>query len=269
MNTPRTLAIALAASLVAPLGAVAQTDQAGELASVATWEVEPSQFGTFLSIAAKVVQAANQAQLGQAYSWSMWHNFYTITLVGPFNRKELDDPNDWMKQFTGTPGEATLMEAFQEMERTGVQIRNSVNEIHQGVPAWTYEPAGMGQPPLAWVHVMEFWLKSGQQNEQAWNTLMGDFKTFFNDVSYPYPIWGNRVRYGDQRAIFVTAYDDPGAYHGDKGVQALAAKHNVADRWQSLIERVAQLTVRARDSYHEYLPQASYLGPAAPTGGQP
>lgn len=269
MRPHHTIALALAASLLVPVSASAQMDQAGDLSSVTTWDVEPSHFADFLSIAAKVVQAANQAKLGEAYSWSMWHNFYSVTIVGPFNRKELDDPNDWMNQFTGTPGQATLMEAFQEMESKGVQVRNAVNEIHQQVPAWDYQPAGMEQPPLAFVHVMEFWLKSGQQNEQAWNTLIGDFGTFFKDVGYPYPIWGSRVRYGEQRVVFVTAYDDPGAYFGANSMAALAGKHAAADRWEGLIARVAELTTRIRATDHAFLPMGSYMGPAAATGGQP
>jgi hypothetical protein len=268
MRSRTTIGLAVAGVLAMSWStqAQAQEPQLGELASVTTWQVEPAHLGTFLSVAAKVAQAAREAKLGEDYTWTMWQDAYTITIVGSFNRAELDDPQIWMKQFQGTPGEATLMEAFQEME--GMQIQRSINEIHQGRPDWTYEPEGMGEPQLAMVHVNEFWLKTGAEVEQKWNALIGDFMAFFKDVGYPYPIWGNMVRYGDQRVLFVTAYDDAGAYHGANSVEALAEKHMAGERWWGLIQRVGELTSRASDSHAQFLPEQSYMGAAYEGGSQ-
>ncbi|MDH3497155.1 MAG: hypothetical protein OER21_10345 [Gemmatimonadota bacterium] len=261
------LGVTLAAIVAVPRGAPAQEmemPRLGDLAAVSTWEINPADLGTFLTVATKVVQAAKQAKLGADYGWTMWQNFYAVTLVGPFNKAELDDPQVWMKQFMGTPGEATLMQAFQEFESVG--ILKSTMEIHQEMPDWSYMPAGMTQPSVAWVHVHEFWLKSGQANFMKWNALVKDVMAFFKEMGYAYPVWGNMIRYGDARMLFVTGYDNPGEYHGAKSIEAVAEKRGAAARWQQLTARMAELSLRLTDSHHQYRPAQSYEGmpPAQP-----
>jgi hypothetical protein len=269
MRIRLTLSLAVAALVTFPLGALAQEYEEAKpsmLSAVSTWEINPADLGKFMTAAEQVVKAAREAELDREWAWTMWQNAYTITIVGQFNKAELDDPEVWMKQFMGTPGEATLMEAFQEME--GIGIVRATNEIHQDMPAWGYMPEGMGEPPLAWVHVHEFWLKSGQANYQKWNALIGDFMAFFKDVGYAYPVWGSMVRYGDSRTIFVTAYDNPSEYHGAKGVEALAKQHMAGDRWQELLGRLAQLTNRADDAHLQFLPAQSYMGGSQETSSK-
>ncbi len=261
--------LALAAIVALPQGAQAQeptTPELGPLSSVSTWQIDPADFEKFLAVAEKIVKAAKEANLGADYAWTMWQDLYTVAIVGPFNKAELDDPEVWMKQFMGTPGEATLMEAFQEFE--AVSIVRGATEIHQEMPDWSYTPEGMGEPSYAWVHVHEFWLKSGQENLQKWNAVIGDFMTFFKNVGYPYPVWGSRVRYGENRAIFVVAYDDQSEYYGAKSVEALAQEHMAGDRWQELLARLAQLTNRAEDDHYEFLSAQSYVVAYDETGSR-
>lgn len=259
MRTKHILGLVMAAVLAVPQTGRTQEANPPEMAplqSVATWDIDPADVGTFMQAVVKVVQAAREANLAPEYGWSLWQNMYSVTLVSPFNRAELDDPQDWMNQFAGTPGQATLMEAFQEME--GVQFLSTVQEIHQGMPAWSYMPEGMTTPPMAFVRVNEFWTKSGQANDQAWNALIADFVEFFGNIEYPYPIWGSMVRFGENRTTFVTAYDDPGEYFGTNSVEALAERKGMLSEWQELLTRLSQVTRKAEVGDYTYLPDQSY-----------
>jgi hypothetical protein len=260
------LGLALAALLTVPQWSQAQEHEspaAVELASVSYWNIDPADLGTFMDVAAKVVKAAGEANLPAEYGWHMWQDMYTVVIVGQFNKAELDDPEHWMKQFMGTPGEATLMSAFQEMDN--IDWLGGTNEIHQHMPDWTYEPAGW-QPSMAWVRVHEFWVKSGQQNQQKWNALIGEFMAFFKEIDYPYPVWGNMVRYGDSRNLFVTAYDNPANYLGDHSTTALAEKHGKSAKWQDLLGRLSQLTLKGETSDMQFLAAQSYLPGMGETG---
>ena len=251
------LGIGLAALLTPPQLSHAQEYDAPDLSGVSTWDINPADMGTFMAAVEKVVKAAHEADLPAEYGWSMWQDMYSITLVGQFMKAELDDPEHWMKQFMGTPGEATLTAAFQDFEN--VSILGSRSEIQQHMPAWSYMPEGMTTPPMAWVRVHEFWVKSGQENDQKWNALIGDFMAFFKDLEYPYPIWGNMVRYGENRNMFVTAYDNPSDYLGDHSVEAMAEKQGKMGEWEELFVRLGQLTIKGEISDHQFLPAHSYL----------
>jgi len=250
------LGFALAALLTLPQWSQAQETEATQLSTVSYWEIDPADLGAFLDAAEKVVQAAREANLPADYGWTMWQDMYTVVLVGQFNRAELDDPEHWMKQFMGTPGEATLMAVFEGME--SIDWLGMSSEISQYMPDWSYQPEGMSTPPMAWVRVHEFWVKSGVENQQKWNVLIGDFMSFFKEIGYPYPVWGQMVRYGENRNMFVTAYDDPSAYMGDHSVEALAAEHGKAEQWQELLAQLSQLTLKGELSDLQFLPAQSY-----------
>lgn len=258
MKTRFTLALAVAALIAVPRAALAQEmPRLGEMSAVSVWQVDPADMGTFMTVAQKVAQAAKQAKLGRGYGWTMWQTSYSISIIGPFNKAELDDPQIWMKQFMGTPGEATLMQAMQEFE--GVDILGGATEIVQEMPDWGYMPEGMTAPPMAWVHIHEFWLRSGEANFAKWNALIPEFVAFFEAIGYPYPMWSHMVRYGDNRTLFVTAYDNAGEFFGTKSVTALAEKHGMVDRWQQLLTRLNELVLRHRESDAQYLAAQSYV----------
>ncbi|NIN12942.1 MAG: hypothetical protein GTN62_07395 [Gemmatimonadales bacterium] len=258
MKTRLSIILVGAVLVTLPRGALAQDmPRLGELSAASVWHVDPADMETFMTVAQKVAEAAKQAKLGPEYAWTMWQSSYRISIIGPFNKAELDDPEIWMKQFMGTPGEATLMQAMQEFE--GVNILGGVSEIVQEMPDWGYMPEGMTMPPMAWVHIHEFWLKSGQANFAKWNALIPEFVSFFRDIGYPYPMWSHLVRYGDNRTLFVTAYDDMGEFFGPKSVTALAQKHGMADRWMQLLTRLNELVIDHRESDAQFLAAQSYM----------
>jgi hypothetical protein len=269
MKVRTLLGLALAAVLAFPQWSHAQEyeqSESVELANVYTWHIDPADMGTFMSAVEMIAKAARQANLGETYSWHMWQDIYSFTIVTPFVEAELMDPEHWMKQYMGTPGEATLMAAFQEFEK--VDMLGATSEMHQAMPAWSYMPEGMSMPPMAWVRVHEFWVKGGQENDQKWNALIGEFMAFFKDIGYPYPIWGNMVRYGENRNLFVAAYDDPSAYVGANSVEAIAKKHGKAEQWEGLLMRLSQLTLRAESTDLQYMPAQSYMPQMEQTGSR-
>jgi hypothetical protein len=265
MSTRFALGAALAGLLAMPAVLAAQQQQAApaeaRLWTVVTFEVDPADAAKFQGIAEKIVRAAGQASIDDEYGWTFWNNWYTYTLVSRFDRAELDNPELWMKRFEGTPGRATLMEAFQELR--GVTLRGVTEELLEVMPEWGYTPQGYTQPATmpatTRVHVHEFWLKPGVELE--WNALVKDFMTFFGEIGYPYPIEGHRVRFGEGRSVFVTVYTSPGEYFGPNSIESLAQARNAGDRWGQLIGRMSQLVARARDAHHMFVPGMSYMGP--------
>ncbi len=263
MRTRSLVGFALAAAFIVPNQTEAQLPEMpelGPLMAVYTWQIEPADMAKFMAMGEKIAKAAKAAKLGQDYGWTMWQNLYTVSLVGPFNRKELDDPMVWVKQFMDTPGQAGLMEAFQDME--AVDFLGAQAEIMQAMPGWSYTPTGMApmSAPLPMVHINEIWMKSGNANFTKWNTLMADFMAFFKEIGFSYPVYGYTVRYGDARAVFVTAYDNQSEYFGAKSVNALVAKRNLGAKWQGLLTRLGELTLRGEQSHFSYLPSQSYMG---------
>ena len=268
MKARTMLGFALAALLTLPQWSQAQEYEApemGPLSSVSYWDIDPADMGDFMTSVEKVVQAAREANLPAEYGWHMWQDMNTIVIVGEFNKAELDDPEHWMKQFMGTPGEATLMGAFQDMQ--SVDWLGGRNEINQYMPGWSYEPEGW-QPYMAWVRVHEFWVKSGQETQQKWNALIPEFMAFFKEIGYPYPIWGQMVRYGENRNMFVTAYDNPSDYMGDHSAEALAAKHGKSEEWQKLVMQLNQLIRNGEISDLQFLAAQSYLPEMEETGSK-
>lgn len=247
------------AALALPVGQLAaqESTELGPLSAVATWEVKAADLPQFMQVAAKVAEAAKKAGLAAEYGWSMWQRQNKIAIVGQFMRAELDDPEHWMKQFQGTDGEATLMEAFQAME--GMDILNGRNEIVQAMPAWSYRPEGYMPGEPKWVHSFELWPKTGMQVQEDLNAVMGDVVAFWKEIEYPYPVSAAMVRYGEPRFVFVIPYDDPASYHGENSMPNLIAQHMAGEKWQALEQRIVSLMLRSNDSHYQFLPEQSYI----------
>lgn len=259
------LGAALMALLAVPSAAVAQDEEGGsytpgQMWHVVTWTLNPGDVATFRQVAEQVVEAAMQANLAAEYGWGFWNNMYSYTLVSQFEPASFTDPEMWMRQFKGTPGESTLQQAFEKM--ASVQVRSIMEEVLQDVNGWSFEPEGSEEPAEhGFGHVHEFWLKGGV--EQEFDGLIKDFMAFFKEMGYAYPVHGHRVRMGDTgRALFVTMYDTPEAYFGANSIERLVQQHNTTERWGELLERLAQLVTAGEESFMMYQPSMSYWGPA-------
>lgn len=250
------LGVLLTAALAAAPGALAQEeDSEGRVVQVQTWNVEPSDAARFEAAIEKVVEAAGQAGLTRDYGWSFYNELFTYTLVYPVeNMAYFDDPDQWMRQFQGTPGEETLNAAFAEFDYVSSKV--VANEIAEHLTEWTYEPAG-SDGDYGYAHVDEFWVKSGMDDE--FGELVKEFMAFFKEIGYTYPIYGHRVRFGDSgRRVFVTVFDSKEAFYGSRSLDNLIEMKGAGEQWGGLLERFAKVITAAKHSDTEYQPHLSY-----------
>ncbi len=253
------LAVLLAAAV--PAWTLAQEmpepSPGGDLAQIMTFQVAPSDVYAFQTTMAKLVSAASEANLAANYGWHMWTDqLGSFTLVYPVpNMAYFDDEEQWMRQFEGTPGEATLTAAFEAFEPLDAQVTSS--EIAEAVPNWTYEPTTAHEWNHAEVH--EFWLKPGQQNVLKFDALSQEFIGFFKNLEFPYTVIGHRVRMGESRTFFVVAYDNKPAFYGQNTVENLAQQKGMQEQWGELLGRLTQLIVRAHTTSSDFLPDMTYM----------
>lgn len=233
---------ALLLPLLVPLtGAAQEGSERGQLFWVETIEVQPSDAMGYEAVVAKVVKAAGEAGLSTDYKWAFWRDLYTYTLVFPIsNFAYWDDPNQWERQFEGTPGEQALEDAFAEFST--LNARTVSSEVIEEVADWSYAPAAAVADELNLAHVDELWIKPGKQQE--FGELIEEFGAFFGEVGYRYPVDGHRVHFGDTgRAIFVTFYDSKEAYYGANSLDRLIAEKGAGEKWGDLLERLSAVMV--------------------------
>lgn len=254
----RRLVLGLAAAALAfpaPLTAQAAPPR-GQLVEIVRFNVEPSEGPAFEAAIRKVREAAQQAKLDDA--WHFWQDGWSYVLAYPVpNMAYFDDPMAFQKQFKGTPGEATVEQAFQEME--AVTVRVTPVEVVEAVPGWEHAPAAAPQE-IYFGQVNEFWVKPGK--ERQFDALVKDFLAFFRDLDYGYQVVGHRVHFGDtQRVGFLTLVDNMSSYYGAKGLDQLIQQHGATQRWQELLGRLAALIDRSESSTIAYRADMSYMAP--------
>lgn len=269
MKTRAFVAVLVAAAM--PASAFAQQMQepspGGDLAQVMTFEVAPSDVYAFQNTMTKLVSAARQAELAANFGWHMWTDqLGSYTLVYPVpNMAYFDDEEQWMRQYQGTPGEATLMAAFEEFATLDARV--TASEVVEQVPNWTHEPA----TPTEWNHteVHTFWLKPGEPNMMKFDALVQEFMAFFKTVENPYAVWGHRVRMGDVgRTFFVVAFDNKPAFYGENSIEHIAEQKGMLEQWNQLLSRLPALIIKAETTTHDFLPDMTYM-PAMETTSQP
>lgn len=110
------LLVTLLALAIVPADVAAQEDE-GSLVQAVAWEISPADAGKWVGAIEKIVSAAKQANLSRNYGWVFYQeDIFRYRLIYPVeNLAYFDDPMQWIRQFQGTPGQATLDEAFQTL----------------------------------------------------------------------------------------------------------------------------------------------------------
>lgn len=252
----------LFAFLALPAAMVAQEEQeyqAGNLVQIMTFEVAPSQVGEFEASMAKIVEAAKQANLSENYAWSVWNKGFTYALVYPIaNMAYFDDEMQWMREFAGTPGQATLTEAFTAMESVDAKVTTS--EVLEGSLDWMHMPEGADPNSFASAEVFDVWLKPGQGTIAKFGELTKEYMSFFGELGYPYMIMGNKVRFGDVgRMEFVTLFDNTENYHGVNDMEKMIDAKGMRAKWDELGGRFVQLIERTESSFYTMKPDLTYM----------
>jgi hypothetical protein len=252
----RWIAWTLALGLALPGGAAAQESaQPRVLFEILTWKVEPADAPAFEAAVRKIVAAATEAKLSRSYGWFFYNELYDYTLVYPVkNMAYFDDPQQWERQFQGTPGEKMLGEAFQAFG--DLRYRIVEHEVLEEVADWSYAPAS---PPAQapWAHVDNFWVKPGK--EQQFDALTKEFVQFVKENGYAYAVDGHRVHFGDQqKTVFVTFFDSKDAFYGRNGLDALVTRKKVQEKWADMIRRLSLVVSDIEHFDSRYRPDLSY-----------
>lgn len=240
-------------------------EPSGVLIQVVALEINPADVAKWTDGVQKIVAAAKQAKLAQNYAWSFWQeNIFRYRLVYPVaNMAYFDDPLQWMRQFQGTPGQATLTAAFEQLN--AVQARTVSDMVLQHMPAWSRETA-LPMANLPYAHVDEFWLKGG--TEQQIDALMKDLVAFLSELGYVYPAHGYRPRLGGTgEHLIVTFFDSRENFYGKNDLERLIQTKKASARWQELLTRFTGLTTRAIHYDSDYRPNLSYSPEVQASGG--
>jgi hypothetical protein len=227
------------------------------------FDVSPGDAAGFEMAMEKIVEAAGQAELSAGYGWMFFRDGNSFTLVYPVeNMAYFDDEDQWMRQFEDTPGQATLMEAFEGLGDLSYSSKSHILKVN---PEHTYYSPTEIEPNF--VMVYQNWLKSGQQEAHAENTkaLMG----VISDVEWRYDVIAFDGVIGDGGLrVYVVPIDDMSTYYGDGSLPAALAQHERGDDWDALMG-ARQKLIRDLDSYDlAFMPNATYMPEGTGEGDQ-
>lgn len=257
----RLITALLAAALAGPTFALAQ-DEAAEgprqLAQVTTWQVDAAQIGEWETAIKKVVEAAEAADLGMDRGWLFYQTSPTrYVLVFPVaNMAYFDDPDQWMRSFEGTQGEAVLQEAFAMI--SNVDHRVITNEMIERKSDWSYMPESYAPSGEGFVHVEQMWLRPGQQ--QAFDAVVKEYMAFFASIGYPYQVIGHEVHFGAQsdRVDFAIFADDRAKFYGENNFNTLAEAAGQSGVMESLFAKLTPTIVDWDHMDADYRADLSY-----------
>ncbi len=241
-----------------PAGVAAQ--EGGDLAQVITWEVDPADATGFVEGIEAIVAAAKKIGLSSDYGWTFWQDdLYQYKLVFPIAAMSyFDDPEQWMAQFMGTDAEADLMAAFETLN--SVESRVLGDAVFEEVADWSRMLEDMGEEMPGLVHIDEFWLKGGVEEE--FGTLVKQVFALYEEVGVPYPTIGHRPRIGSTgQIVFVTLVDSRENYYGVNNAMGLLQAAGKVDEWSALVAQFNELITAGKHYDSDFLPSMSYMGP--------
>ena len=219
------------------------------------FDVSPADAAGFEMTMEKIVEAAKLADLSPNYGWMFFRNGSKFTLVYPVESMAyFDDEEVWMSQFMGTPGEATLMEAFAEFGELAYSSKSSINKFK---PEHSYDPPNPIENTNQ-VMVYANWVKPGKQEAHAENTTK--LMKIISDVQWRYAVHAYDGVIGDGGLrIYVVPFDDLSTFHGEGSLPAALAQHEKGEEWEALMGKRMKL-VRAMDSQdHAFVPGMTYM----------
>lgn len=238
---------------------------------ITEFDVSPADAAAFEMTVEKIVAAAEQAGLSADFGWLFFRDGSDFTLVYPFESMAyFDDEEVWMRQFQGTPGEATLMEAFGDF--TGLNY-SSANHIIKLNPEHSYRPATPIENPN-WVHVVRNWVAPGQQEAHAENT--GELMALIAEIGSPYEVFAFEGVIGDGGLrSYVIPFDNKASFYGDNSIGAHLAQHEKAEEWEALLGERQKL-LRDSDEFDQalvpgmtYMPEAEMADAEMPEAEMP
>ncbi len=234
-------ALALLVGLAAPAALPAQEGaKRGQLFEVSTWEIDPADAPAFEDAVKQVAEAAAKSKI--EYRWMFWQDGSQFTLVFPVSSfAYFDDPEQFVRAFQGTPGEAQMREAMAKFP----QIRSQVvsEEMFELKEEWSYQVEGFGFDKIKYLHIDVIWARPGVDEE--FDQLNKEWVQLFKDLAYPYPYNTHEVHFGDTgRTVYVTLIDDLSMFYGENDLMTWMEKKNMGARAEALDKRFNAVTDR-------------------------
>ncbi len=222
---------------------------------ITEFEVSPADAAAFEMAIEKIVSAAEQAGLSADFGWLVVRDGSDFTLVYPFESMAyFDDEEVWMRQFQGTPGEATIMEAFGDFTGLNYTSSSHVIKVH---PEHNYRPATLIENP-SYVHVIRNWVAPGQQEAHSENT--GKLMAIIEEIGFPYQVYAFEGVIGDGGLrSYVIPFDDMASFYGDNSMGAYLAQHEKAEEWEALLGERMKLLRDSEDFDAEVVPGMTYM----------
>jgi hypothetical protein len=250
----------LAASALALAAAFPAQAQEGETtyAVVTSYDVAPADAAAFEDVVMKVKQAAEEADMAYQFRWAVHQNGSKYDFVGwRTTMGSFDDPNAFINAMQGTPGEATMQEAFGMYAQMDIPTDMTV---FVQVPEWTYWPAEGGVVPGEHAGLMIFqdWVKfaSNQAFDENTKELIG----MLQESGFPYPVIGHRTVIGEGGvASFVLLHDGLDQFYGPKALSKYLADAGMVERWGEVIQARGGMMRRTMNYPTVFRPDLSYL----------
>jgi quinol monooxygenase YgiN len=230
---------------------------------IVRFEVAPAHAAAFEMTMEKIAGAAKLANLSADYGWMFFRDGSNFTLVYPVKSMAyFDDPEQWMRQFTGTPGEAALMEAFGEFSKLDYSAHTQVLKV---LPEHSYQPATPIDNPN-YVMVYMNWVRPGHQEAHAQNTAA--LMELISEAGWRYAVHAYETVIGDGGLrIYAVPFDNLATFHGEGSLRTSLTQKELTEKWDTLQGERMKL-VRAMDSRDEaYVPGMSYMPMAEDMSG--
>ena len=256
MQARSILVLALFGLTMATQAVAQEAPERGQLYSVEMLKIDPSQAAEAEASIQMFVEAARQAGVSSDFYWYVWVDHFTYAFASPVpDMASFDDPMAMMRQFQGTPGEATVAAAEARFSKLDYQAVS--REVIERVADWSYAPENAEQP--GFIEVIDVWFKPNKGAE--FDAVIKDIMTFFAEVGYPYECRGYRVHFGDAgRASFHFRYASPGPYFGERSLESYIEQGGGGEEWGSLITRFMDVVIDEKSVRWMLRPELSYTG---------
>jgi hypothetical protein len=253
---PIMLALALA-GLTSPT--VAQEER-GQLWDVQTIKVRPDHMDEFMEAVGTIKAAAEAANLAPEWGWHVWTEDFDVHLASmASDMASFDDPEAWMRQFEGTPGQEMVAGAMTKL-MTEIAAQPGNRELYEHMEAWSYAPEApvYEQPAGAYRH--DFWIKPGMA--EAFEKVIKDIMAFQMENGAFYSVEGHRVHFGDAgKATFLVVHGGWADFYGKNSFEAQVEAAGKAAAWEEIMTALRDCITAYESSQMEYVPDLSYLGP--------
>jgi hypothetical protein len=235
-------------------------EERGQLWDVQTMSVRPDHMDEFMAQVGQIRAAAEAANLAVEYGWYVWVSGFDVMIASMApDMASFDDPEAWMRQFQGTPGEAMVNQAMGTL-MTEVAVQPGAREIYEHVEAWSYAPEEVPFDEPSYAQRYDYWIRPGMYEQ--FQDVAGRIMAFSAEMGSPYPVNGYRTHFGDAgRVTFLVFHDGWGDFYGEHSFESIVEAAGAAPRWEALMTDLLDCVSGYDASQMALVADLSYTGP--------